>query len=170
MIERKRRTITNKTTDVEFDIEKVQQGIITARLWRGQKVIILPTTINNPKVVNITPLSASGSQVFKDGFHTSLELVSASNSAVSTALSKSSSTSFAVFEDQLLLSNGKLFTALRDASGALFASNSQTPGDTSIWKLLEDFPEGKKCYLVVNTNAATATFSNVKLSYRVVGY
>ena len=170
MIELKRRTITDKTTDVEFPIEKVQQGEITARLWRGQKVVVLPTTVEVPKAVTITPLSASASQVFKDGFHTTLQLVTASNSTVTTVLSKSASTSFAVFKDQLLVSNKKLYIALRNASGALFASNSQTPGDTSVWKELEHFPPDTKCYLVLNVNSATATFSNVKISYRVEGY
>lgn len=170
MIELKRRTITDKTTDVEFPIEKVQQGEITARLWRGQKVVVLPTTVEVPKAVTVTPLSASGSQVFRDGFYTNLSLVTASNSTVSKALTKSASTTFAVFKNQLLLHNHKLYIALRNASGDLFASNSQTPGNASVWKELEHFPANTKCYLVLNVNSATATFSNVNISYRVEGY
>lgn len=85
-------------------------------------------------------------------------------------MTKSASTTFAVFKDQLLLHNHKLYIALRDASGALFASNSQTPGDTSVWKELEHFPADTKCYLILNVNSATATLENVKISYRIEGY
>lgn len=170
MIERKKRVITDKITDVEHNITKVQYGVLNQRFKRNSKAIVLPTHIRVPKTVKITPLNASAAKVFKDSFYTNLSLVYATNSTVSTALTKPiNAASYGCEKDQLLLYNRDLYIAKKalPASTYFYAYRPATDGDN--WKKLEDFAGNSQTYLVIQTQASTATWADVKFAYEIEG-
>lgn len=169
MIERSKRVITDKATDVENPIDKVQYAVINQRFRRASKVIIVPTNIKNPKRVSLFALSASANAVLKDNFYTDLVLHYATNSTVSAVLGIPG-TNTACKQDQLLISGRKLYIAKQDVPASYWASPSITPGSNSYWKRLEDFGSNAQTYLLVTTRASTATWANVKLGVEVRGY
>lgn len=170
MIERKKRVITDKITDVEHSITKVQYGVLNQRIKRASKAVILPTHVKNPKTVKITPLNASAAKVFKDSFFTNLTLVQASNSTVSTALTKpTNSASYACQKDQLLLFNRNLYIAKQNVPASTYFNAYRGATDAPYWKRLEDFPTNAQAFLVLTTQASTATWADVKFAYEIEG-
>lgn len=170
MIERKKRVITDKITDVEHSITSVQYGVLNQRIKRGSKAVIIPTHIKVPKLVKITPLNATAAKVFKDSFFTNLTLVYASNSTVSTALTKpTGAASYGCSQDQLLLFNRVLYIAKTTVPASTYNAAVRGATDAPYWKKLEDFPTNPKNFLIVTTQASTATWADCKFVFEVEG-
>jgi hypothetical protein len=170
MIERKKRVITDKITDVEHSITTVQYGVLNQRVKRASKAVIIPTHVKVPKLVKITPLNATAAKVFKDSFYTNLTLVYASNSTVSTALTKpTNSASYSCAADQLLLFNRDLYIAKTTVPASTYAAAYRPATDAPYWKRLEDFPTNAKAFLVIQTQASTATWADCKFAFEVEG-
>lgn len=170
MIERKKRVITDKITDVEHSITTVQYGVLSQRIKRGSKAVVIPTHVKVPKVVKITPLNATAAKVFKDSFYTNLTLVQASNSTVSTALTKpTNAASYGCSADQLLLFNRNLYIAKQNVAASTYFNAVRSATDAPFWKRLEDFPTNSRNYLVLITQASTATWADCRFAFEIEG-
>lgn len=174
MIREKKRIITDKATDVQHPISKVQELELNQRFRRGSKAIIVPTTLEYVSAVIITAKNASGAKVIKDGYYSNLTLYSASNSTVQTVLTQpTGAASYACQKHQLMLRNGQLYSALQNLTAAQYASASLVPTTdvkNDYWVKEEAFPAGLKRYLIVNTQASTATWADVAFNVTVFGY
>ena len=79
MIEKSIRTYSEKTTSVDQLIEKSQKGIASERLKGAKKTLIIPTMLENPKSIIITPLDVNGAAIVSRGWYSDMVLYKASN-------------------------------------------------------------------------------------------
>jgi hypothetical protein len=174
MIEKTMRTFSEKTTSVEHDIEKSQKGVIAFKHYRSKKFLVIPTSIEFPKLVNLTPLNLVGCRVLTNGFYGSngnIEVRRATNADVSTALNYSA-TGARLEQDHVFLHGRNLYIAVTaiTATSAYSASPSLITGSPALFKKVETIASNGKNYIVLVTRASTATPTGGKVAYEVRGY
>lgn len=168
------RTFSEKTTSVEYDIEKSQKGVIAFKHYRSKKFLVIPTSIENPKVVNLTPLNLVACRVLTNGFYASNGVLTprlATNGDVSTALNYSA-TAARLEQDHIFLYGRNLYiakTAITATSG-YSASPSLITASNSLFEKVTHIGSNAKKYIVLVTRASTATPTGGKVAFEVRGY
>lgn len=172
MIENSVRTITEKTTSINYPIEKTQKGIIAIGHKHSGKIAFIPTMIEDPRTVQITPLNAAAMRVFAR-WHCDLVLYSATNASIATVGKKSATAAVNASggDDIVTILNGKLYqirpgttnAGSKIASDSLVASNS-------LFKKIDWYASNAKRFLKIGTISSTATCLYIKYAYEVKGY
>lgn len=173
MIEKSMRTFSEKTTSVEHDIERSQKGVLRALMRPGGRVIVIPTSLTDPKHLVINPLNDRAARTFVAGrqWFCDLKLSHASNASVSAALRRSASTTSAAsvrLSDSLVLINRDLYIAVGSPTATQSASVSLVTGSSSLFKKLDEFSGNAKKFLRVSVSRAT--LANILFAYEVRGY
>ena len=113
MIEKVARTLSEKATSVEQEIELSQKGIVGIGLKSGVICLIVPTNIPNPKILTLTPLNAGTATLLKHGWHCDFVLKSATEASMASILrisaTNASNASGADGGDYLVKKNGRLY-------------------------------------------------------------
>lgn len=162
MLEKARRTLSEKTTSVEYPIELTQKGEVSQVIKRGVAALIIPTNIENPKLLKITPLTDHASRVLRDGWYCNMQKYYASNSSVSSLLTNSATKSASLYpfaQEALSLYNRQLYTAKTYVTSSNAASDSLYASD-SLWKKESRYATDAPNFLIVTTNASKATWGN----------
>lgn len=181
MIEKAKRTITNKTTDIDEDIELSQKGIISFVPMASTGLIIgIPTTIKDPRMLTILPMNANTTGAMNanaagSGSPWYCDLTLHYASAISRAFGSIASTVLeAEVGRRVRISSTDLSLYVANCSlAAGGASNAVVIASESAWKLDPRFASNAKKYLLVTvTKYASALFHAKKqlLAYEVKGY
>lgn len=176
MIEKTNRTYTEKTTSIDQDIELTQKGIITFVPVSG-RVFGIPTTIKDPRLLSLMPMSAITSNALgaslAQGWYCDLSLHYASG--VSAAFASIASTTLeSEVGRRVRISKTALDLYVAGASlAAGGASNAVVIASSSAWKADQRFADNAKKFLLVTiANSASVSFKTKKqtLAFEVKGY
>lgn len=176
------RTISEKTTSVQDDIEVSQKGIISFVPAAATGLVFgIPTTIQNPVMLHLLPMNADTAGALGGNSSGSAcpwycDLTLHHASGVSRAFASLASISYV--EDigrRIRISATDLSLYVAQASmAANYASNTVVIASSSLWKLDERFASNAKKYLMVTISKyASATNFHVKkqvLAFEVRGY
>lgn len=172
MIENSVRTITEKTTSIDYPIEKSQKGIVAIGHKHSGKIAFIPTMIEDPREVIITPMNAAAMRVFAR-WHCDLVLYGATNASIATIAKKSATGSVNASggDNIMVLLNGKLYIsrAGTTASGTWIASDSLVASN-SLFKKVDWYASNAKRFLKIGTISSTATCRYIKYAFEVKGY
>lgn len=174
MIEKSIRTYSEKTTSIDQLIEKSQKGIASERLKGAKKTLIIPTMLDNPKSIIITPLDVNGAALVSRGWFSDMVLYKASNSNVSVVLNEgtNAASNASLMSDVLVLESRKLYQSVVAVSSAQIASNSLVTASGALFRELTDYGTNQKRYLVVTTRAtdSAAASGQTRFAWEVRGY
>ena len=176
MIEKTARTYTEKTTSIDQDIELSQKGIITFVPVSG-RVFGIPTTIQDPRLLHLMPMSAITSNALgaslAQGWFCDLTLHYATGVSAAFA-SIASNTLNSEVGRRVRISATALDLYVAGASLAVGgASNAVVIASSSAWKKDQRFTSNPKKFLLVTVaNSASISFKTKKqtLAYEVRGY
>ena len=173
MIEKSVRTITEKTTSIDYPIEKSQKGIVAVGHKHSGKVAFIPTMIEDPREVVITPLNAAAMRVFAR-WYCDLVLYGATNASIATIAKSGATAAVNASGDGhiLVLTNGKLYVSrpgISASAGAFIASNSLVASN-ALFQKVDWYASNAKRFLKIGTISSTATCRYIKYSYEVKGY
>jgi len=169
MIEKSVRTITEKTTSIDYPIEKSQKGIVAVGHKHGAKIAFIPTMIEDPRTVEITPLNAAAMRVFAR-WHCDLVLYGATNASIATMAKAATAASNASGgADVMVISNGKLLISRSTVTGTQIASATLLASNAYFQKV-DWYASNAKRFLKIGTISSTATCRYIKYSYEVKGY
>lgn len=169
------RTISEKTTSVQNDVEVTQKGIITFVPVSG-RVIGIPTTIEDPRFLSLMPMSAITSQALgaslAQSWYCDLALYKASD--VSKCFGSIASSVLNSEVGQRVRINSAsldLYSALASMAAG-YASDTRL-ASTAYWKRDTRFADNAQKFLKVTiANSASVSFKTKKqtLAYVVTGY
>lgn len=169
MIEKAIRTFSEKNTSVETDIEVSQKGII-AFAPTSSNIIGIPTTIDNPVILHLQPLS-SITMAALQSWYCDLKLYQAASVFTAFASLASASTDEEIGARlRMDASTKSLFVARKSLTTSEVLDNKLS--DTTLWKKDDRFLNNAKKYLKVVANAGSASLKTKKqfLAYEVRGY
>ena len=173
MIEKSVRTIGEQHTSIDYPIEKSQKGIIAFGHKHGEKILFIPTMIEDPKLVTITALNDACRKVLAQGWSCDLVLYGATNASIATVAKAATGASNASGgEDIVVIYDGKLYQSLpgNTASGSQLASASLVTASSSLFKRIDWYASNAKRLLKIHTLSSTASAKYIKYSYEVKGY
>ena len=178
-IQKVRRAITEKITSVEdLPIELVQRG--TVALTTVSTYLPIPTTIEVPYSVHITPLSATTMKVLyggsaggdhRGGFYTNLTKVTANS--ISGSLNYASSVTVSTIAgENIALKSGALYQAVRGTITVATATAGLATVSPSLWKKVPFFSSNAAAtnFLKVQLTSVSSAQAVVRFAYEVRGY
>jgi len=172
MIENSIRTITEKTTSIDYPIEKSQKGIVAIGHKHSEKIAFIPTMIEDPRIVQITPLNDNAKRVF-ERWSCDLVLYGATNASIATIAKKSATAALNASggDSIMVLLNGKLYISRTGitALGSWIASDSLVASN-SLFQKVDWYASNAKRFLKIGTNSSTASCLYIKYAYEVKGY
>lgn len=177
MIQDRIRFFSEKNTSVETDIPLLQTGVISQYYASSNKVLVVPTTIKNPTMVEFVPLdvnSASVGNVWVSGGLSNqyLQKFSITNSSVSSALTLTSTTAINKLSSEHLAKKGrdvyiKVFNA--STTAASLASLSFLASNTYYTKL-EKLCSTQESNFLLLKSGHSKNIAHCKFAFTVVGY
>ena len=191
MIEKVARTLSEKATSVEQEIELSQKGIVAVGLKHNTICLVVPTNIPNPKTLHLTALNVRAAVLLRNGWFCDLVLKSASEASIALLLRPSatgaSNASSADGGHFLTVRKGRLQQGKSGlASKAVFGkaiAASGTYGASKSWfeplSWIASIGSGGEQYklLKIHTNlalasggAAVAANKDIKYAFEVRGY
>ena len=191
MIEKVARTLSEKTTSVDQEIELSQKGIVGVGTKHAAHCLVVPTNISDPRLVNITPLNVAAKMLLKSGWHCDLVLKAATEATLTRLLRRSATgaSNASGGANILVYDNGRIYISdpiynsrITASCGIFLASNSIIRASDSQfrkvgwiasvgsggeeYKLLKIQPDVK----LASSGAAVAGMRYVKYAFEVRGY
>ena len=140
MIEKVARTLSEKTTSVDQEIELSQKGIVAVGFKHQATSLVVPTNIDSPKSLTLTPLNAAAAKALKNGWFCDFVLKAATEATLTRLLRRSATggSNASGGADILVYDNGRLYISnpiydsrITASCGKFIASNSIVRASTS---------------------------------------
>jgi len=186
MIEKVARTLSEKATSVEQEIELSQKGIVAIGLKKQAVCLVVPTNISSPRTLTLTPLNAVAATLLKHGWHCDFVLKSATEASLASLLKLATAASLATNANSILLKyNGKIYIGNDNLAAASYEAKvaSTFTGASNYWfkrvSWIASIGSGGEQYklLKVSTGikvasggAVVAANRTVKYAFEVKGY